>query len=209
MWHSEHRALPKNSNLPCAGSPGSLATRVRPCRNRRYATKACKLESSSVENAGIPAEGIPALMLWAMAASDRRCAAARVAMSGARSPPRPSKPWHAAQRFSNNCRPRASGCSASCAPVRSPGDVAVLDIKLRMNHPAQEIIPAAAKQARLAGCKVLEPWPIAMESRDTIQQPAAVVPDQPLRSNEISRPAGAGEKEVLKCARFRASGENP
>jgi hypothetical protein len=85
----------------------------------------------------------------------------------------------------------------------------VLDIKLRMNSPAQEIIPAAANQVRLAACKVREQWRIAMESRDTIQQPAPVVLDQPLQSNQISRPAGAGEKEVLKCARFRASGENP
>jgi hypothetical protein len=64
-----------------------------------------------------------------------------------------------------------------------------------MNNPAQEIVPAA-RQVRLATRKVIEEWPIVMESRiakDTLQQPAPVVLTNPLnriKSNVRLVPAG-------------------
>src|SRR5258707_13764706 len=90
---------------------------VLPWRKRRYLTSARVVEASRVLNAGMPADGTPLLMTCPSTEAVRRCSFADVAMSGARSPPRPSIPRNPAHRFSKTWRPSALDRSNCGAPA--------------------------------------------------------------------------------------------
>ena len=105
MWQSAQPAFPEKSTLPFAGSPGTAGAAPLPCSNRKCLTVAETVAAPRDAKDGIPPCGIPVIKMCESSSSDFRTSSARVAMSGPRSPPFPSRPWQAAQVDSNVCRP--------------------------------------------------------------------------------------------------------
>ena len=68
-----------------------------PCRVRRWATSEVRVFASRKRNDGIEVFGTPFCRICRIAASESCRVCGRVTMSGARSPPFPSRPWHPAQ----------------------------------------------------------------------------------------------------------------
>src|ERR1700735_1030087 len=65
-------------------------------------------------NAVIPVPGMPFSTTWAICASESRCTLELSAMFGARSPPRPSSPWHPAQLDAKVFSPRVETALKFC-----------------------------------------------------------------------------------------------
>ncbi|MDQ1390425.1 MAG: hypothetical protein QOF56_3879 [Acidobacteriaceae bacterium] len=87
------------------------------------------LELFRVWKAGIPVPGMPFSIIWAICASESRCAFGLSAMFGARSPPLPSKPWQLAQVDAKVFSPRVETglesfsprfCRRVCEPPANP-----------------------------------------------------------------------------------------
>jgi len=107
----------------------------------------------SEPNDGIPVPGIPLSMIWTSSPSVCRCVFELVAMSGARSPPRPSKPWHPAHRDSNACRPSAADGSTWRPSVVGRGDFWSCDATLATRSwTKKSITDTPARRRALTAC---------------------------------------------------------
>src|SRR5277367_1681596 len=77
----------------------------------------------------MPFSGIPARNTFRRSSSERRVTSGLVAMSGARSPPRPSRPWQDAQVAAKVCGPAdAAVCSECVGPAAEIGFVCCAEV---------------------------------------------------------------------------------
>ena len=104
MWHSEHFPSPKKNSWPAAASPEAGRSAAGDVKEPKNASSA-SISASERRNGGMPAAGIPLLMISRRLSFERARVLRLFTISGPRSPPPPSAPWQLAQRASNCLRP--------------------------------------------------------------------------------------------------------